>query len=178
MQLPTPVTSQEYSGRVPDGTYQVIISECNYAPSKQAPMKMYLTVKMIVTGGPCHGQNIFDRFCLSAPQDNENEVRVGNARLGGLCYACGFPKGASISNTDELINRRCTCEMKTTTNKEGKEFASCNYKPAGASAPVDNYQQQTRPNITEGGYNPPSQQPQGQPSQQPYSYNTNSGWGN
>lgn len=176
MQLPTPITSQEYSVKVPDGTYQVVISECNYGPSQNHPEKMQLTVKMIINGGPYHNWKINDFFCLSSP--NEEDANKGRGRLGGLCYACGFPKGASISNTDELINRRCTCIAKTTTGKNGNDYQALNYKPAGASAPVDNYQQQTRPNITEGGYNPPSQQPQGQPSQQPYSYNTNSGWGN
>ncbi|MGN0906225.1 MAG: DUF669 domain-containing protein [Bullifex sp.] len=170
MQLPCAVQSQEYSNRVPDGTYQVIISECIYGPGRNDPNRFYLSVKMIVTGGQSDGMFITDRFCLAGPPANEKEVRVGNSRLGGLMFACGFPKGMTMQDSDELLNRRCTCTAKTTVSQDGKENQGFFYKAPEAPAPIESQ----RPPIQAGGYTPPQQS---SAPQQGYTYTSNPSWG-
>lgn len=99
---------------LPAGWYDAIISDAE-VKQNNARTGEFIKVKYVITGPTHEGRQVFQNINISNPSALAEEI--GRKNLGDICRAIGL---ATISDTDELLNKSLKIELKIKKSADEK----------------------------------------------------------
>ena len=99
-------------GALPPATYNFVVVDAEVKDAKSG-RGQYLQVTSDVQDGDMAGMKLFDRFNIA--HENKTAEDIGRRQLAAFLHSIELPR---VTDTDELIGREFTAEVKVDRNKE------------------------------------------------------------
>jgi hypothetical protein len=110
---------------LPDGYYYCECIESNFVDNNAGTGKV-LKLTWEINGGEHDNKKIFDNLSLVYP-NNPTVVKIAENTLNGILEALALPK---MTDTDEILHKKVTIQLRNYTDKNGKDKSVYIYHPA------------------------------------------------